>query len=100
MGIILLGEAIEDERDPAELKGTGYFRVLGFLMDSGYRRQGIGSAALNMAINAIRAEYGHMPLLLECHGDNLAALRFYEKHGFENTHILNEQDDNWFMILG
>ena len=96
VGIILIGEAIEDEADPAELKGTYYFRVIGFVIDKEYRGQGIGSKALESALNEIYCEYGPVPILLECHKDNKRAIKFYEKMGFRNTNILNDQD--YFLI--
>ena len=96
VGIILIGEAIEEEPDPIELKGTGYFRVIGYVIDKEYRGQGIGSNALKLALDEIYCEYGTVPILLECHKDNERAIRFYEKMGFKNTNILNNQD--YFLI--
>lgn len=96
VGIILIGEAIEGEPDPIELRGTGYFRVIGYVIDKEYRGQGIGSKALELALNEIYSEYGTVPILLECHKDNKRAIRFYEKMGFRNTNILNDQD--YFFI--
>lgn len=95
--ILLIGEAIPDSADPPELKGKDYFRIIGFVIDKGYRRQGIGSRALQAAINEIYREYGPLPILLECHKDNKAALDFYTKMGFRNTGILHEQD--YYFIL-
>lgn len=96
IGIILIGEAIEDEADPVELKGTDYFRIIGFIIDKEYREQGIGSKALELALNDIYCEYGAVPILLECHKDNERAIKFYEKMGFRNTNVLNNQD--YFFI--
>ena len=96
IGIVLIGEAIEGEADPIELKGTGYFRVVGYVIDKEYRGQGIGSKALELALNEIYREYGPVPILLECHKDNERAIKFYEKMGFRNTNILNNQD--YFFI--
>ena len=96
IGIILIGEAIEDEADPIELRGTDYFRIIGFIIDKRYRGQGIGSKALELALNDIYCEYGTVPILLECHKDNEMAIKFYTKMGFKNTNILNNQD--YFFI--
>ena len=96
IGILLLGEAIEDEADPAELKGTGYFRIMGFVLDRNYRGKGLGSKALERALQEIYKEYGKVPILLECHKDNTGAAGFYTKMGFRNTHILNNED--YFFI--
>lgn len=96
IGIVLIGEAIEDDADPIELKGSGYFRIIGFIIDKEYRGQGIGSKALELALNEIYHEYGTVPILLECHKDNKRALKFYTKKGFRNTNILNKED--YFLI--
>ena len=96
IGVLLIGEAIEDEADPAELKGTGYFRVMGFVLDRNYRGQGLGSKALELALREIYREYGRVPVLLECHKDNVRAAGFYTILGFRNTHILNNED--YFFI--
>ena len=96
IGIVLIGEAIEDEADPAELKGTGYFRVMGFVLDREYRGKGLGSEALELALQGIYEEYGKVPILLECHKDNTKAAAFYTKLGFRNTNISNNED--YFFI--
>lgn len=96
VGILLIGEAIEDEADPAELKGKGYFRLIGFVLDRNYRGKGIGSKTLELALQEIRREYGPVPILLECHKDNTGAAKFYTRMGFRNTHILNNED--YFFI--
>jgi len=98
VGLVLIGEAIEDEADPDEVKGKEYFRILGFVIDSRYRNKGIGSTALKLAIEAINQEYGKVILLLECNKDNQKAINFYEKNGFRNTHIINEEDQDYYLI--
>jgi ribosomal protein S18 acetylase RimI-like enzyme len=92
VGIILIGQALEDEADPSCLKGNVYFRVLGFVIDKRYRNKGIGSNALRMAIQNIYCEYGEAPMVLECHKDNGAAIKFYKNAGFRNTKILHAED--------
>ena len=42
------------------------------------------------SVNAICEEYGNVKFLLGCHRDNLKGIRFYEKSGFINTHILKK----------
>lgn len=96
IGIVLIGEAIEDEADPIELKGREYFRMIGFIIDKEYRGRGIGTKALELALNDIYREYGAVPILLECHKDNKRAVKFYTKMGFRNTNILNKED--YFFI--
>ena len=99
VGIILIGKAVEEVADPVELKGSGYFRVMGFFIQSKYQGLGIGTTALQKAIDEIYNDYGPVPLLLECHKDNEKALAFYEKNGFVNTGIMNKKDTDWFMVL-
>lgn len=96
VGIILIGEAIEEESDPSELKGTQYFRIIGFVIDKKYRKLGIGAIALQKAIANIYYEYGDVPIVLECHKENQGALDFYIKTGFRNTNILH--NDNYYFI--
>ena len=98
VGIVLIGEAVKNEADPAELRNEKYFRVLGFLIDSKYQGIGIGTIALKKAINEIYRDYGKIPLLLECHKDNEKAIRFYEQNGFVNTGKLNGKGTDWFMV--
>lgn len=50
------------------------------------------------SVNAICEEYGNVIFLLECHRDNLNGIRFYEKNGFVNTHILNKKGTDFYMI--
>ena len=99
VGIILIGKAVENAADPIELKGSYYFRVLGFFIQSKYQGLGIGTTALQKAIDEIYSEYGPVTLLLECHKDNEKALAFYEKNGFVNTGRMNAKGTDWFMIL-
>ena len=99
VGILLIGKAVEDAADPAELKGRYYFRVLGFFIQSKYQGLGIGSVALQKAIDEIYTEYGPVTLLLECHKDNEKGLAFYEKNGFVNTGKMNAKGTDCFMIL-
>lgn len=96
VGLILVGEAIEDEADPVEVKNRSYFRVIGFVLDRSYRDRGIGSQAFTLALEKIYHEYGTVPILLECHRKNQAAIRFYEKMGFINTNRLH--NDDYYMV--
>ena len=98
VGILLIGEAIEEDADPDEVKAKVFFRILGFVIDSRYQRMGIGSVALNLAIEDIYREYGKVILVLECNRENQSALRFYEKNGFQNTGIINENDGDYYLI--
>lgn len=96
VGLILIGEAIEDDADPDEVKGRPYFRVIGFVIDRRYRDRGVGSKAFSLSLEKIYHEYGTVPILLECHRKNQAAMRFYEKMGFTNTNKLH--NDDYYMV--
>ena len=99
VGIVLIGKAVEAAADPVELKGSGYFRVLGFFIQSKYQGIGIGTTALQKAIDEIYRDYGPVTLLLECHKDNEKALAFYEQNGFVNTGRMNAKGTDYFMVL-
>lgn len=86
-GLMLIGERIEWDCDPEEIKGTFFYRILGFVMDKRFRGTGIGSAAMEQAISNIYAEYGPAPVVIECHRENTRAIEFYLKHGFRNTYF-------------
>ena len=83
-GLMLLGRAIPDPADPAEVRGQRYFRLLGFVLDREERGRGIGSEALRQALSALYDTYGPMPVVLECHREN-PALRLYRQLGFRVT---------------
>ncbi len=92
IGVILLGEAIEWESDPSEMKGTPFYRLLGFVIDKKYRGQGIGGRVLESVIAAVYEEFGVRPIALGVHQDNHAAARFYARHGFEKTETMEGND--------
>ena len=92
IGVILLGEAIPWETDPAEMRNEPFYRLMGFVIDNRYRNQGIGSKVLEMVIDTIYKEYGVRPVALGVHKDNHAAARFYERHGFNRTDAMEGND--------
>ena len=92
IGVILLGEAIAWETDPEEMKKEPFYRLMGFVIDNRYRSQGIGSEVLEMVIDTIYGEYDVRPIALGVHKDNHAAVRFYEKHGFNKTDAMEGND--------
>ena len=96
IGVILLGEAIPWETDPAQMKLELFYRLMGFVIDNRYRSQGIGSKVLEMVIGTIYAEYGVRPIALGVHKDNSCAARFYEKHGFTPVDAM-EGNDRYFI---
>ena len=92
VGIILIGEGIEGEPDPEEVKGRFFYRILGFVIDQRYRNLGIGREALSQAIAHVFQEYGDAPVLLECNQLNHKAIAFYKRLGFIDTKHLHGDD--------
>ena len=96
IGLILLGEAIEWDTDPEEMKGVPFYRLMGFVIDKRYRGRGIGGHSLEKAIELIYAEFGVRPIALGVHKDNTGAERFYLRHGFRKTDVM-EGNDHYFL---
>ena len=92
---MLLGQAIPDPSDPAEVQGQRYFRLLGFVLNRADRGQGIGSEALRLALKQLSAAYGAVPVVLECHREN-PVLHLYQRLGFR---ITGEHGTDWVMLL-
>lgn len=61
---------------------AGDLEILNFAVQPNSRRRGLGAALLQQAF-AWGKEFGAEKSLLEVRESNFAALRFYEKHGFE-----------------
>ncbi len=96
IGLILLGEALEWETDPAEMKGIPFYRLMGFVIDKRYRNGGIGSYVLENVIEECYREFGIRPIALGCHRDNHRAAAFYERHAFVRTEAM-EGDDIYYL---
>ncbi len=92
IGVILLGEAIEWETDPDEMKGVPFYRLMGFVIDRRYRSLGIGGYVLEKVIDLCYREYGIRPIALGCHKDNHRAAKFYLKHGFKKVEAMEGND--------
>ncbi len=96
IGCILLGEAFEWDTDPEEMKGVPFYRLMGFVIDMRYRNMGIGGYALERVIALIYDEFGIRPIALGVHKDNIGAERFYLKHGFRKTNVM-EWNDYYYL---
>ena len=96
IGVVLLGEALEWDTDPKEMKEEPFYRLMGFLIDKRYRGKGIGSYVLEKIINECYMEYGIRPIALGVHKDNDKAEKFYTKHGFKKTQVM-EGNDFYFL---
>lgn len=92
VGVILMGEGIPWDCDPPELTGTPFYRIMGFILDKEYRNRGIGGQVLEMVIQRIFDEFGPRPILLGVQEENHGAARFYARHGFTATPVMDEDD--------
>ena len=92
VGIILLGEALEWETDPEEMKGVPFYRLMGFAIDKRYRSKGIGTCVLEKVIADCYQEFGVRPIALGVHKDNQAAAQFYLRNGFTKRDVMEGND--------
>ncbi|HBA50056.1 MAG TPA: N-acetyltransferase [Lachnospiraceae bacterium] len=92
IGMLLLGEAIPWETDPEEMRERPFYRLMGFVIDQRYRGQGIGGYVLEKAVESVYRDFGVRPIALGVHKDNHAAAKFYERHGFRKTEVLEGND--------
>lgn len=92
IGLILIGEALPWDTDPAEMRQEPFYRLMGFVIDKHYRGAGIGGTVLEEAINLVYRDFGIRPIALGCHKDNHDAERFYLKHGFRKTDAMEGND--------
>ena len=99
IGTILLGEAIPWETDPPQVKEQPFYRLMGFVIDKGYRNRGWGGEILEETVRRVYREYGERPIVLGCNKDNRAAARFYERHGFIKTDYTEGNDVYYLRYL-
>ena len=98
VGLIMIGEALPWDTDPAEMKNRPFYRVMGFIVDRDYRGRGIGGSILENAVSRVFREFGERSLALGVHRDNIRAVGFYERHGFRRTGVY-EGNDEYFLRL-
>ena len=98
IGLLLLGEAIPWDTDPAEMGKEPFYRLMGFVIDRDSRGKGLGGIILEKAIDRIYCDFGRRSIALGCHKDNVSAARFYERHGFKRTGVF-EGTDEYFLRL-
>ncbi|MBR4068854.1 MAG: GNAT family N-acetyltransferase [Clostridia bacterium] len=98
IGLILIGEAIPWETDPAEMQGVPFYRVMGFVVDRAYRSRGYGSVILEQAVEMVYKDFGKRPLALGVHRENVHAGRFYERHGFRRTGVYEGMDEYYLRM--
>ena len=98
VGLIMIGEALPWDTDPAEMKNRPFYRVMGFIVDRDYRGRGIGGSILENAVSRVFREFGERSLALGVHRDNIRAVGLYERHGFRRTGVY-EGNDEYFLRL-
>jgi [ribosomal protein S18]-alanine N-acetyltransferase len=84
----MMGWVADDERGIAGFlvarKLVGETEILNFAVRADFRRQGTGTALLAQALKWSES-VGAERVILEVRASNLAAIRFYERHGFVVT---------------
>ncbi len=99
VGLIMIGEALAWDTDPAEMKGKPFYRVMGFVVDRAYRGKGLGGEILEKAISQVYDEFGRRSIALGVHRDNLRVGRFYERHGFRRTGVYEGHDEYYLRLI-
>ena len=92
IALILLGEAIPWETDPPEMSKEPFYRLMGFVVDKDHRGRGIGGEILEKTIQLVYRDFGKRPIALGCHKDNIHAERFYLRHMFKKTNVMEGND--------
>jgi len=92
VGLILLGEAIPWETDPPQMRKEPFYRLMGFVVDKEARGRGLGGEILEETIRRVYADFGKRPIALVCHEENVRAERFYLRHGFIKTDVMEGND--------
>ena len=98
-GLIMIGEALAWDTDPPEMRGTPFYRVMGFVVDRALRGRGLGGRILEDAIRRVYGEFGPRSLALGVHRDNRRAGRFYERHGFRPTGVFEGKDEYYLRLI-
>jgi len=96
---LLLGEALNWDTDPDEMKKEPFYRLMGFVVDKKYRNKGYGGAILEQAIEIVYKDFGMRSIALGCHKDNKKAASFYIKHGFYRTGIYEGNDEYYLRLI-
>lgn len=76
-----------------ELQGEGICEALKFGVKEAYRQRGIGTALMEAVLRAAR-DAGQKTMVVTSNHKLKAALRLYEKFGFEYT----TYSDKWFQL--
>ena len=96
VGSILVGRSRISKTEPESLHKYEYaYRIIGFFIDKHYQRRGIGRTALKLALEKLNVypDAKHLPVYIECHHENTAALTLYESCGFQNINVILDDCD-------
>ena len=99
IALLLLGEAIPWDTDPAEMGKEPFYRLMGFVIDRDFRGKGLGGIILEKAIDRVSCDFGNRSIALGCHKDNVGAARFYERHGFKRTGVFEGADEYFLRLI-
>ena len=99
VGLIMIGEALAWETDPAEMKSEPFYRLMGFVVDRAYRNRGLGGRILEQAIEQVYRDFGRRSIALGVHRENARAGAFYERHGFRRTGVFEGNDEYYLRII-
>lgn len=99
IGLIMIGEALPWDTDPAEMQGVPFYRVMGFVVDRAFRSKGLGGTILEKAIQQVYEDFGRRSLALGVHRDNHRAGPFYERHGFRRTGVFQGNDEYYLRMV-
>lgn len=99
IGLLLLGEAIPWDTDPAEMGKEPFYRLMGFVIDRDFRGKGLGGIILEKAIDRVSCDFGNRSIALGCHKNNVGAARFYERHGFKRTGVFEGADEYFLRLI-
>ena len=82
----------------AENKVERYIWLDRFMIDANLQGRGLGAAFLQLTIEFISEHFEVGEIVLSVTKDNPGAKAFYERHGFENTGLVDEEFDEEIFI--
>lgn len=97
---------ILEDNTPVGFVFYGYWRERGryllcrFMIDERCQGQGLGTKALPLAVEQIRAQYGCREIYLTVDDGNRTAVELYRKFGFLPTEELDDGERVWVLPCG
>ncbi len=80
-------------------RDSDYYMLCRYMIDEQYQGRGYGKAALPLAVELIRSQYGCRDVYLSVHDDNARAIKLYTDFGFERTERM-DSDDRVYVLKG